>query len=294
MALYSMTGYGCGRTVGSGMRIEVELWSVNRKQLNIRVNLPRMLAATEPDIHAAIQKRIARGQVTGEIKLSPCGAARQSAVRVDEELAKAYLLKLRSTAAKLGLSDNLSADLLLKLPQVVLYEPPDIAGDECVAAVHRALDKALRQLVGMRRREGRALQEDITARLDVLAEKTADICRRAPLATVKYRDTLLERLRRAGLSGNDTDDRLFREIAQYAERCDIAEELTRLNSHLKQARKLLRTAPPVGRTFDFLAQEMFREINTVASKVNDGNISGKAVDFKAELERLREQVQNIE
>ena len=294
MALKSMTGYGRGSASVRGIKADVELNSVNRKQFDARLSLPRGAAALESRILEAIHQQVSRGQVTGEVVIHFTSAARARGVVVDADLAGAYLRALRRAAVRLRLRDDLNASQMLALPEVVRYHHPQEDASVVWPAVAAALRIALGALLRMRTVEGAALARDMTSRFSRLACAVRRIRRHAPGVTARYRAALLQRLAGAGLRVGDGDQQLLKELALFAERSDIAEELTRLESHLTQARKALGQVAPVGRTLDFIVQEMFREITTIGSKANAIAISREAIAFKAELERIREQVQNVE
>lgn len=294
MALNSMTGYGRGQASAEGIRVTVELSSVNRRQLDLHINLPRSLSILEARITEEVHHKVTRGRITGEVNVTESSQLRRKSIRVDEDLAEAYLDALRGAAGKFRLRDDFSGSLLLQLPDVVHYEQIEEDVDRIWPVLQKALQKALRELSRMRSREGKALQQDLEARVGGLAGIVDEIRVEAPKVTRRYRANLRERLSQAGVDLPVNDDRLLREIVLFADRSDIAEELTRLESHMKQARRLMRSRDATGKSLDFLAQEMFREINTIGSKANDGAIVRCVVNFKAELERFREQVQNIE
>ena len=295
MSLMSMTGRGAGAAAGRLGRVEVELSSVNRKQLDIDVALPRFLASFAARVQARLQARLSRGRVTGELRVVWAAAAQAAGARVDLGLARAHVAALRTAAKKLDLPDDLKASALLALPGLVTVEhgERDLAGLWPVA--EKALDAALAKLQAMRRREGAALGRDLRARVATLRRLAAEIGARAPAVAAAYRANLQQRIAEA-LPGADLagDERLLKEVALFADKADITEELVRLASHLDQAGGLLRKGGVVGRALDFLAQELGREINTVGSKANDGEITRRVVAFKAGLEQFREQVQNIE
>ncbi len=294
MAVCSMTGYGRGAAAAGGLRVEVRATSVNRKQLDVQVNLAREFAELEPRLQAAVRGALSRGRVTLLVEVVRSAAVRRQEVRVDEDLAAAYQAALQKANKRLGLTDKVDATFLMNLPEVVQLAPPAQELERVWTVAHRALAAALKALVAMRAREGVALRRDIAKRL-VLLEKYADhIAAFAPEVCSRYREQLLARLREADQGDLAADERMIREVALFADKADITEELTRLRSHFRQARDLLRAAEPPGRALDFLAQEMFREINTIGSKANAAAISRVVVGFKAELERMREQVQNIE
>lgn len=294
MALRSMTGYGRGQAAGRGIRVEVELSAVNRKQLEVRVNLPRTLLAIESRVVEEIQKRVSRGQVTGSVSVTVSAALRKRSLSVDAGLAEAYVGELRRTAKALGLPDDLKAGVLLNFPEVVAYRGADQDADYVWPVLKQALVQALARLAAMRLKEGAALAGDLKARLGKLAGMLGRIREEAPDVTRRYRLALVKRLREANVRVTANDSQLIKELALFADRSDISEEITRLDSHLKQGVTLLASAEPVGRTLDFLAQEMFREINTIGSKANEVRITREVIRFKTELERVREQVQNVE
>lgn len=294
MPLRSMTGFGRGSAAGHGMLVEVEISAVNRRQFDNQVGVPRVLEPLESRIAEEIQGSIHRGRLTGEIKLQHTQSVRRHALRVDEELAASYLRELRAAAKRLGLPDDLTIGSLLDLPDVVQLAHPEADLEKAWPVVQRALRQALRGLVRMRTQEGLALERDLKRRLGDLRDKVARIRTQAPQVAEQYRRSLVERIRAAGVETPLDEERLAREVALYADRCDITEELTRLDSHLDHWASLMRAREASGKSLDFLAQEMFREINTIGSKANDAGIVQVVVGFKTELERIREQVQNIE
>ena len=294
MALRSMTGYGRGEAAAKGIRVEAELNSVNRKQLEVRLNLPRSLSALEARTVELIQESVARGQVSGGVAVHVSKALRQKSLKVDIALAVTTVTELRKAAKSLKLADDLSASLLLQLPGVVSSCGAEEDVDFVWPVLEKAVKAALRQLIAMRSVEGGTLEGDLRKRIGALQKHLAAIRADAPQVTERYRQALLKRLEQAGVGIAANDPLVVKELALFADRADIAEEMTRLDSHLEQALALLKSTEPVGRTLDFLAQEMFREINTIGSKANDVRITRQVIAFKTELERIREQVQNIE
>jgi uncharacterized protein (TIGR00255 family) len=294
MAFFSMTGFGRGVATARGVRVEVELSSVNRKQLDILVNLPKYLCVLESRVHEKVHKALSRGRINVDFTIQRSSSSRAEAIRVDEELARVFVSDLKKAAARLGLKDDLGSSVLLNLPDVVRYEQNGAAASACWPLIDKALDLALADLLKMRAKEGVALQKDLRKRLGCLKNIVKAIRSHAPQVISLYRKNLLSRLQQAGLTIENPDERLLRELALFADRSDITEELTRLTSHLQQAQDMMQSNEAVGRSFDFLVQEMFSEINTIGSKANDGTILRQVVEFKAELERIKEQVQNIE
>ncbi len=293
MALKSMTGFGEGTATGSGIRVAVELSSVNRKQLDIHISLPRNLITLDAQLQQLVRGEFSRGRVSGIVRVDAADGS-MGAVRIDHRLAAAYVEGIRKTAQKLKLADDLGAESICGLPGVVTVEQEEMDADHVSAVLGEATTKALRGMARMRLAEGKALEKDLRERLGLLDELLKSIRKSAPAVVSGYREKLFGRLADAGLQDLASDERVVKEIALFADRCDISEELTRLKSHLSQARKLLRSPGPVGRTLDFLCQELFREINTISSKANEVGITRSVVAFKTELERIREQVQNIE
>ena len=293
-----MTGYGSGRgTAADGTPCAVEIQSVNRKQAELLLNLPRDLASLEPRAREIINAQVARGRLAVNITLQarPAGnGADTPPPALDVAAARAYYQAMLALQRELGAGGEITIDAILRAPGVLRLTEETTSPDEAWPAVEAALRQALADLVEMRTREGRHLAEDLRARLTEMRARLADIRRRQPDATANYRLALHERLQKAGLDVPLDDDRLAKEIVLFADRCDISEEVTRLESHLDQFIALLPKDEPVGRTMDFLTQEMARELNTLGAKSNDLAINQLAVACKTELDKVREQVQNIE
>lgn len=295
MSLTSMTGRGAAAAAGRLARVEVELSSVNRKQLDVDVGLPRFLAAYESRVLETVQSRLSRGRVSGDVRVTWAEAAQAAGAKVDLGLARAAIGALRAAAKKLDLPDDLQASALLSLPGLVVLEHGERDLEALWPTVRQALEAALAKLQAMRKKEGAALGRDLRARLGILRKLAREIAARAPGVAETYRANLLKRIA-AALPGSDlaADERLLREVALFADKADVTEELVRLDSHFRQAEDALKAGGVVGRALDFLVQEMGREINTIGSKANDAEIARRVVAAKAELERFREQVQNVE
>lgn len=288
-----MTGYGRAEAAANGVRFSVELHSVNRKHVDIALSLPRSLLPLEGRIKERALSRVSRGRLAITVAIMPDGSASAAQV-INEPLALAYSDSMRRLQKQLGLEGGLTLDALLRVPGVLLTPGQDADPETAWPAVENALDAALDALVIMREAEGAALAMDLSNRLAALREAACFIRERAPELPRQYRKQLLERLQAAELTVNLDDERVLRELALFADRCDISEELTRLDSHFSQMEKLQKNTAPVGRTLEFLTQEMARELNTLSVKSNDAPISHRVVEAKAELEKIREQVQNIE
>ncbi len=290
-----MTGYGRGESAQDGFKITVESSSVNRKQSEIAVNLPRDLEPLEAQMRDVINRSVSRGRLTVRVVLHAAESNVASQVRLNRSLAKAYAKELAKLARELKLAETITLDLLIRAPGVLQTDDDVADAEDFWPAVEKALVKSLADLVKMREREGAHLAKDLRARMKLIADAVARIQKQAPEVQKRYRDNLLERIRSAGLEVPGLDDeRLLKEVVYFADRSDISEELTRLQSHFQQFDDCVKSKEPVGRTLDFLSQEMNREINTIGSKANDALISREVVTIKAELEKFREQVQNVE
>ena len=290
-----MTGYGRGECSRNGFKVTVELSSVNRKQSEITVALPRELEVLEAQIRDLINHSISRGRLTARVALHSADEAVSNQVRLNAKLARAYAHELTRLAKELKLAGPLTLDLVARAPGV--FETGEEMGDaeDFWPAVQKALEKALATLVKMREREGAHLAKDLSTRVKNMRQAAGLIQKRAPEVQKRYREQLMQRIKSAGVEAPAVEDeRLLKEIVYFADRSDISEELTRLQSHFQQFNDCVTSREPVGRTLDFLAQEMNREINTIGSKANDSLISHAVVSLKAELEKFREQAQNVE
>jgi uncharacterized protein (TIGR00255 family) len=291
----SMTGYGRGECAQDGFKITVELSSVNRKQAEVSVTLPRELEMLETQIRDAINRPIARGRVNARVSLHAAEGKLSARKHINAALAKDYAAEFARLAKSLKISGDVTLDQVLRAPGV-FHTDEELAGTEDLwPAVEKALNHALAALVKMREREGAHLAKDLSARIGIMRSAVDKIQKQAPQTAENYRQNLLTRIKGAGLENIAPDDeRLLKEIVLFADRSDISEELTRLQSHFQQFADCAKSKDPVGRTLDFLAQEMNREINTIGSKANDAIISREVVTLKAELEKFREQAQNVE
>jgi uncharacterized protein (TIGR00255 family) len=291
----SMTGHGRGENVRDGYRISVELGSVNRKQLELAINLPRELDSLEGKVREAINRKLSRGRLTARVSLETAADNTAAQVQLNRDLARAYTDEFRKLAEELDLAGDVTLDTLLRAPGVVQTNGAALDADTFWPALETALTAALKDLVDMRQAEGNHLAADLSERIQSIATAIARIENQAPKVVERYRRNLAGRVAELVQETVDIDDeRLAREVAYFADRCDISEEITRLKSHFEQFEGFLKSTKPVGRTLDFLSQEMNREINTIGSKGNDSTISKEVVTVKAELEKFREQVQNVE
>ncbi len=288
-----MTGYGRGETDHDGIKFSVELNSVNRKQSDIVVNLPRDLAELEPRVRQTINESISRGRTNVVITYHDgSGATRKLAL--DAELARSYHEAMRALQKELNAPGEIAIGTILQAPGVLGVPEETLKAEEAWPAIERALRSALAELVKMREREGKHLAKDLIHRLKAMRKRVKEIRALHPDVVKKYRAALLDRIQKAGLPIAGNDERLVKEVSFFADRSDISEELTRIESHLAQFAHHLRRNEPVGRTLEFITQEIFRELNTLGAKANDAAISQHVVACKAELEKIREQIQNLE
>jgi len=286
----SMTGYGRGEAAQDGFQVTVELSSVNRKQAEVSVAMPHELELLEAPLREVIHRAVARGRVNVRVSLHATNGNVSARKHIDVDLAKAYTAELVKLAKQLKLSGEVTLDHLLRAPGVFQTDEQLAEGQNLWPAVEKALNQGLAALLKMREREGAHLAKDLALRIGIMQKAVAQIEKQAPTTSENYRQNLLERIKAAGLEGIAPDDeRLLKEVVLFADRADITEELTRLQSHFVQFADCGKSKEPVGRTLDFLAQEMNREINTIGSKANDAVISREVVTLKAELERFREQ-----
>ena len=288
-----MTGYGRGEVDHEGAKFSVELNTVNRKQSDIVVSLPRDLTELEPRIRQTINESISRGRTHVLVCLHH-GTNGSRKLALDTELARSYHDAMRALQKELSAPGEITIGVILQAPGVMRAPEEAIKSEEAWPPVEKALRSALVDLIKMREREGKHLAKDLIHRLKAMRKTLKEIRALHPEVVKKYRAALLERIEKAGIPIAADDERLIKEISFFADRSDISEELTRLESHLAQFAHHLRKNEPVGRTLEFITQEIFREVNTLGSKANDATISQSVVSLKAELEKIREQIQNLE
>jgi uncharacterized protein (TIGR00255 family) len=289
----SMTGYGRGESERDGAKISVEVNSVNRKQSDVVISLPRELSVLEPRVRQLVNERLARGRTNVVVACEP-GTQTVRALALDKSLARSYHEGMRSLQKELGVSGAITIEMILQAPGVLRFAEDGLKPNEAWPALEEALSDALRDLIKMREREGKHLAKDLIRRLKLVRQSLKEVGQRHPAIAENYRATLLERISKAGLELQPNDERLIKEIAFFADRSDVSEELTRLESHLAQFAHHLRKNEPVGRTLEFITQEIFRELNTLGAKAGDAEISRRVVACKSEVEKIREQIQNLE
>ncbi len=288
-----MTGFGRAEHAGDQLIARVEISSVNRKQGEVVVQMPRSYSELEARIRKAVLSCVSRGRIHVAISIEKSASA-GAQVDVNLELAKALELAFTRLSATLERSVTPAASDFLRTPEVFSFDQEEADADAAWTVIQPALQNALKNLVDMRSSEGDDLETDINARLDSLAQLADQIETHAPSVLENYRQNLQRRLSEAELEVDLADERIVKEIALFADRCDISEETTRLRSHLRRFHEYLQNDEPSGRPLDFLCQELNREFNTIGSKANDAILAQLIVTSKTELEKIREQIQNVE
>ena len=289
----SMTGFGRGEHIGTTKHVITEIRTVNHRYSEVLVKMPRQYSLLEEKVRRFLLNSLSRGRIEVFIKIENTGASERQ-VEVDKELAMAYYKALKDLAEITGASMDISAVNIAQLPDVLKIEQPEDDLDSIWQDIMPALCEAYEQLLGMREKEGEKLQADLTARLRFVADVCMRIREKSPGLPGIYRDKLQARINEMLENGIADENRLALEVAIFADKSNIDEELERMESHLLQFGQILKEDNAVGRKLDFLMQEMNREINTIGSKANDLGITQSVVELKSELEKLREQIQNAE
>ncbi len=292
----SMTGFGRGEFINETKRIIVETKTVNHRYIDISVRMPRDIVALEEKVQKLVKEYIHRGKTDIFITVYDT-LAQVNTVKLNENLVGSYIESIRNASKKFQITDDITASSIFKIPEAFTTEKNEIDLDEIWDSVEKALSDSLKSLVEMREREGHAISHDM---MDILSSITIyldAIKKRSVYVPEEYKAKLEARLKEL-LSGNANEaidkQRLATEVAIFADRCSIDEEISRLGSHIKQSVHYLTEGDEVGRKMDFLIQEMNREVNTIGSKANDGEITTNVIALKSEIEKLREQIQNIE
>ncbi|OPX86776.1 MAG: hypothetical protein A4E53_02808 [Pelotomaculum sp. PtaB.Bin104] len=288
-----MTGYGRGESSARGKKFTVELKAVNHRFCEVVLRMPRSLMPMEDQIKRLIQSQVARGRVDGFLGVENYGE-KSTAVKVDKALAAAYYKAMKELQEDIGVEGKIKLKHLVALPGVLSLEETAENLEEWWPTVQEAVEAAIKHLIQMRDAEGERLASDLWQRVGQVSQINCKIRERAPIVVEDYRARLEARLNEFIQDGTLDIARFAAEAALFAERSNITEETVRLDSHLSQAYACFGIGTPVGRKLDFLIQEMNREVNTIASKANDLELSRLSVEVKSELEKIREQVQNIE
>ena len=289
----SMTGYGSAKGTVEGLEIRVELKSVNNRYLDTSVRLPRSFLFAEEMIKSSVQKHISRGKVDVFVNVDS-SAAGDMAVKVNEGLLKGYVEAIRHIAEEYGLADDLTAQSVSRFPDVLTVEKKDLDAEAISAGMEAIVEEALRDFDAMRTREGEKLRDDVLTRLETIRTLVVQVEEKAPETVAAYRRRLEQKMAEV-LSGAGIDEnRILAEAAIFADHIAVDEETVRLRSHMSQLTGMINGNSPTGRKIDFLIQEFNREANTIGSKCQNSEIAHVVVDLKSEIEKIREQIQNIE
>ena len=289
----SMTGYGGAKGSAEGLSVSIELKSVNNRYLDVSVKLPRTLLFAEEPIKAAVGRHISRGKVDVFVTVD-AAASDDIEVRVNEPLLRGYIEALNAAAEKYGLQNDLTLMSVCRLPDVLSTDRREIDNSALMSGLGEILERALCEYDAMRLREGEKLRDDVLARLDEISRLTGIVEENAPKTVAEYRARLEQKLQEVLGSTNIDESRILTEAAIFADKIAVDEETVRLRSHLSQLRGLCEGDSPAGRKMDFLIQELNRESNTIGSKCQNADIAHVVVELKAEIEKIREQIQNVE
>lgn len=289
----SMTGFGRGQIEENGYQVSCEIKGVNHRYFDPYIRMSRRYNSLEENIKEELKKFVHRGRLELNINIEKTGESQRN-IKVDKELAIAYYGYLKELAENLGISPEIKIIDLIRLPEVVSLQEQEEDLDKLWPVLQGTVNMAMESLVGMRLKEGQNLQRDILQRNASILSMVDKLEERSPLVSAEYGERLRQRIAEF-VPGEALDEqRLLQEVAIFADKCSITEEIVRLRSHIKHMEELMQSKEPVGRKGDFLLQEMFREINTIGSKANDLEMNRTVVEAKAELEKIREQIQNIE
>ena len=289
----SMTGYGGAKGTAQGLELSIELKSVNNRFLDTSVRLPRTYLFAEEAVKAAVQRHISRGKVDVFVTVESAGT-QDVVVKVNEPLLRGYLAALQQVSVICGVPNDATAMSLSRMPDVLTEEKAETDQDAVAAAITEVLEQALGEYDAMREREGEKLREDIASRVDTIERLVTRVEEESPRTVADYKARLEQKMREVLETAGIEESRILTEAAIFADKVAVDEETVRLRSHMAQMREMLAGDKPVGRKLDFLVQEMNREANTIGSKCQNADIAHVVVDIKAEIEKIREQVQNIE
>lgn len=289
----SMTGFGRGEAQGDCKEFMVEIKTVNHRYSDTFIKMPRQISFLEDKVREIVSKSLSRGKIDVFISFENHREDSKS-ILPDEPLVKAYITALEQLRDKYKLKDDISVSLLSRFPDVLKIEKPEEDEEEIWKLLKIALENALNSLVIMRENEGVELKNNLLDRATFIEKVLNVIINRAPEVVKEYKQKLENRIKELLEQQNVDETRLATEVAIFADRCSVDEEIVRLGSHIGQLRETLNMQQPVGRKLDFLIQEMNREINTIGSKANDLTITRNVIEIKSEIEKLREQIQNIE
>lgn len=289
----SMTGFGRGHKVLNGRDITVEIRAVNHRYYEFSARLPRSLGYIEDKLKSMLQGRISRGKV--EVSVLVCNvAAADEKITINKEIVRDYVEALRSVKEEFGLQDDLSLSNILRIPDAFTVVKEETDEEQLWEDIKSAAEEALEHFIAMREAEGERMKQDVMSRLDRIEQWVGVVEQRSPMIVEEYRKRLYDKMCEVLESTSIDENRILMEAGIFSEKTAVDEETVRLRSHIAQFRTMLESGEPAGRKLDFLVQEMNRETNTIGSKVQDIEVTKIVVDQKSEIEKIREQIQNIE
>ena len=289
----SMTGFGRGHSELNGRDITVEIRSVNHRYYEFTAKIPRSISFAEERLKSLLQGKISRGKVEISVQIQNVTAVSEK-ISVNKEIVEEYVTALRAIKDDLGLQDNLSLSDVMRIPDAFTVVKAETDEEQLWEDIKTVADEALSNFIAMREKEGRRMKDDFLNRLSVIEKNVEFIDSRAPIITENYRKRLYNRMCEVLEGKNIDENRILLEAGIFSEKTAVDEETVRLKSHIAQFREMLESSEPIGRKLDFLVQEMNRETNTIGSKVQDLEVTRVVVDQKSEIEKIREQIQNIE
>ncbi|CCY19876.1 putative uncharacterized protein [Eubacterium sp. CAG:786] len=289
----SMTGFGRGHQVLNGRDITVEIRAVNHRYYEFSSRLPRSLGYVEDKLKTLLQGRISRGKVEVSVLINNVEAADEK-ITINHEIVKEYIDAMRSVKDEFGLVDDLSLSNILRIPDAFTVVKTETDEEQLWEDIRSTAEEALEHFISMRENEGERMKQDVLSRLAKIEEWVGVVETRSPMVVEDYRKRLYDKMCEVLSSTNIDENRILMEAGIFSEKTAVDEETVRLRSHIAQFRGMLESGEPVGRKLDFLVQEMNRETNTIGSKVQDIEVTRIVVDQKSEIEKIREQIQNIE
>ncbi len=289
----SMTGYGSARGDAAGFDVSVELKSVNNRYLETSVRLPRSFLFAEEAVKNTVSRHITRGKVDVFLTISASSVS-DVTVAVNEPLLKGYVEAVKRVAEEYGLPNELTATDAVRFPDVLFVQRNELDAESITRGICAVVDQALCDFDAMRQREGEKLMEDVLSRLKTIDAYVSTVEREAPLTALRYRERLEQKMQEVLSGAGIEESRILAEAAIFADHIAVDEETVRLRSHMAQLDGMIRGESPIGRKIDFLVQEFNREANTIGSKCQNSEIAHTVVDLKSEIEKIREQIQNIE
>ena len=289
----SMTGFGRGKAAADGLDITVELKSVNHRYFEFSSRLPKGYMFLDEKLKSFCQNRISRGKLEASVIIEESGGG-DTAVELNENYADSFMAALKNLSERYKIKNDVKVSDLVGIPELFILKKHTVPDETVAAAVIEAAGEAMNSFLAMREAEGERLKKDVAGRCDFILEKVSYIEERSPETVTAYRERLEQKIKELIADVQVDEQRLLTETAIFADKVAVAEETVRLRSHIKQFCDLLDSDVPVGRKLDFIVQEMNREANTIGSKAQDISIAHTVVDIKSEIEKIREQIQNIE